>query len=655
MNTITNNTNATSGNIILSKKELLTLFIFIIMLIIFCYSINQYYFMSYKMSKLHESDNETILYPSEQNIIQGFTSPNNNVKGFMINLIKDDKDTQSSIYIELTDENYNPLDEWEITSSDASDNYFLQLSDNTLKKNTTYYLIGWADKTSTIGIIADSNTDNGYKSFSNNGLTWKYQIVYNAFSSATIIIEIIFIILIILVIISIKQNVKEELLLSLIYICISAIFFIITPINTLFDEEGHFIRSYEIAHGHLVSDHSDNNMGTTMIPENLYDRIISVTSSLDNTGANFLYVKQGELLKENIDQSKMHEADNPNQALYSPGSYIPQVLGLLFANITTDNIFLYYFYGRFAAFFINTILIVAAINLLPDRRRLIFILSATPLFLSQIVSYSADGNLNSLSIFYAALIINNSHKEQIRIFNKIIIFICGIIISLSKVIYFPLVLLVLILQNKNFKNTKNAIIYKISSILSAIFCFTTWFMIAQTYLFDGFNGRDIRPSMQMKYIITHPLLMISIVFRTIYHSILDWIGQISGATLATGLIQYSYAIWVTFTILIAIELFTYSEEKYHNNSRSIKVIIGIIVILICVLTFSSLYVQWTPYKAMMISGIQGRYFIPLIIPISYIINRKYIESNIQKKLTYTLIAVLMADMFAVVNTFQIYM
>ena len=97
---------------------------------------------------------------------------------------------------------------------------------------------------------------------------------------------------------------------------------------------------------------------------------------------------------------------NPNQALYSPASYIPQSIGLFIGRFFTNNVFLYYFFGRFFAFLVNTMLVIFAIRMIPEKKLLIFALAVNPIFLSQMVSYSADGTLNALSLFYIAYIKN---------------------------------------------------------------------------------------------------------------------------------------------------------------------------------------------------------------------------------------------------------
>ena len=59
------------------------------------------------------------------------------------------------------------------------------------------------------------------------------------------------------------------------------------------------------------------------------------------------------------------------------------------------------------------------------------------------------------------------------------------------------------------------------------------------------------------------------------------------------------------------------ENEYWNTID--KKIVSIVVLGACILLiFTSLYVQWTPVKSNVIDGIQGRYFIPLLLLIPMI-------------------------------------
>ena len=64
------------------------------------------------------------------------------------------------------------------------------------------------------------------------------------------------------------------------------------------------------------------------------------------------------------------------------------------------------------------------------------------------------------------------------------------------------------------------------------------------------------------------------------------------------------------------------ENKRENLKKWEKLFILLIIIVIIGLIFTSLYLQWTPYKADLVKGIQGRYFTPLLILIALVLSNK---------------------------------
>lgn len=649
------NINLTKNQIYLQKKNIIFLISFIFIITLFTLLVNNYFFKD-KVSLLRKTKDQIILYPSQNPISQGFTAPNSKIAGFTFLMSKDSNDISSNITITLLDSNQNNLCDWEISANDVTDKpVYLSLEDVSLVKNSQYYLVAWTQTNSTIGIEASTNASNGYKSTVTDGYTWCYQIIYNGSSPFIIILEIICIVSMCLFYIALQYNVKETTLLSIAYIILALLYFAITPINMTWDEDGHFMRSYEISTGHLVSDHFENGLGKSSVPS-IYPSIFKyLAMSASNEKANFLYDKQTDTFDLLIDGS-MSEEKNYNQALYSPASYIPQSIGLFTASHISDNVGFIYFYGRFFALLFNTTLILFSIHLLPDHRHMIFLLSSNPVFLNQAISYSADGTLNALSIFYIAYIIHISQKSNISIADKLIILLSSMIISLSKVIYFPLSFLVFLLPNNIFKNNKQSIIYKLTNCVLSISGFIIWYQIAMTYLIDRQMGKNVQPHAQIQYILTHIYLAPVIAIKTTIYRFGGWFKELFGSYLGGGYFHYHNIIWIVFAVIIIFEMIhinPYTDVSYKLTTRN-KILISFIIFIIITLTYGSLYVQWTEYKADIIDGIQGRYFIPLLLPLTMILKRIRIIIPKKNKLLIMLMVVFSITIFVLANIYQLY-
>ena len=276
------------------------------------------------------------------------------------------------------------------------------------------------------------------------------------------------------------------------------------------------------------------------------------------------------------------------------------------------------------------------------------VIASTPVFLTSIVSFSADGTLNAFALFFVAYILHCNELDKIKIVDKIILMVGSVVLALSKVIYFPLAFLVWIIPNE--KLSKKPLLYKICNSLMAILSFLIWFLIAKTYLFPN-SGVD--PDNQMKYVLAHIGSFILISLKTIGINIIPWAKSMFGSVLYDSQVYLSNIIWIGFAV-ITIFCFIPFKQKRDENNKGIKIdkiVIAGILLVIVGLTFASLYVQWTPYKNSVIEGIQGRYFIPLIYPVAYLIKKK--DEN--KKFSLAImISVILLDFIAAINMYQVY-
>ena len=73
---------------------------------------------------------------------------------------------------------------------------------------------------------------------------------------------------------------------------------------------------------------------------------------------------------------------------------------------------------------------------------------------------------------------------------------------------------------------------------------------------------------------------------------------------------------------------TISDEKLKNSlNRFQKIIIFLIIFVIVLLIFTSLYIQWSDNDLLYIDGVQGRYFLPILPLILFLVGGLKIKSS----------------------------
>ena len=599
-----------------------------------------------KVSKIYnQSGEKEVIYPGAEECIQEFYIPYKTY-GFYIDLyINDQKEKYDTINFLLLDKQYNVINTWEISESDILKNgkIYLSIADKDLIVGDNYFLVALSEQESSIGIVCVPNSNIGYLSKEHNGYVWSYSIVYEAFSPMLVVIEIILLFFIIILFLLHRMNVADWKLFIILFIGLTIGFSIVMPFNTAFDESGHFIRTYEVSRGHLTSYHDERGAGMSLVPtESAY---IMQYSMYERDNFKYKYDENARNISVTGEESYVN---NTNQALYSPASYIPQALGIRVFDIFTDSLYWIYFGGRLFATIFNSILVFFAVYLLKDYLKLIMLIVCTPVFITSMISYSADGTLNSLALFFVAYVLYCKDKEKITKTDKIILLIGSIMLALSKVIYFPLAFMIWTLPDKAISEKPK--IYKAVVSIVSIFAFLVWFIIAKSYLFIAYG---VEPGSQMKYILTHIPSFIVISLKTILVSVLPWVKSLFGAYLYDSQVELNDLVWLGFGIMTLMAFVSYRRngDSYKLEKKSERYIILGILVLIMGLTFASLYVQWTPYKNPLIEGIQGRYFIPLLYPFAIAISRK----NEDKKSVFPImIVIILLNLLAGINMYQAY-
>lgn len=185
---------------------------------------------------------------------------------------------------------------------------------------------------------------------------------------------------------------------------------------------------------------------------------------------------------------------------------------------------------------------------------------------------------------------------------------------------------------------KNLIgIFLISTILSLI-----WLKISNTYLHIYYSNSDE----QVKYIFSHPFDYIFVMIRTFFESGITYLTKISQVKLYP-------VVSIAFWVILVLSLFN-EEDKDDFILMKDKVLCIFVQVVTILLIFTALYIQFTSLVAGVgnntISGIQMRYFMPIILILGLYINKKKFNIKEEK----ILISLLIFNFFVFISIFTYY-
>lgn len=387
------------------------------------------------------------------------------------------------------------------------------------------------------------------------------------------------------------------------------LYLIIFPFNTIPDEANHASRAYEISNGHLTS--------------HIYKDVIGnkLDSSLYSVASNDTYSNLISNLKYKMTNKKV-KYSFANTSLYSPVSYLPQALGITISRIFTKHILVQLYFGRIFNFLAFFTLMYFAIKLIPFKKEIVLLISVIPLVLQEAVSLAPDAFTISLVCFFVSYILYlRGNRKKITFKNIAIISVASIVLSQLKIVYLPVCLLMFLLPLDKFKSKKNKHLTLITIFLVSALFGLLWLKISSPYL-EAQSGSD----KQLNYILANVFRYLGVCTSTFITFSRDWLYEMFGRSLGSFTIAIpSFLIFLNIIFFILISLT--SKDKKENIKEWEKWLIAFVILAVIALIFTSLYLQWTPYKADLIKGIQGRYFIPLLLLISLVLTNKKIVFN----------------------------
>ena len=439
------------------------------------------------------------------------------------------------------------------------------------------------------------------------------------------------------------KNIKLEKIYLMMIIPIGLLYLSFFPINTVPDEIAHFFRAYEISGGHLISVSNE---------EGAVGRYYT-----DEIGEGLMSIEDYHSLKKALNVKKTtntHFYRFDSSALYSFVSYLPQAIGIFVGRVLNCSIIVQAYLGRLFAFALFVFLSYLSIKIIPSKKLALFVLFFNPMLLQEVISLATDCITISVTAFLFSYILYLKNKKE-KINKKQVAILCllSIVLSLCKIVYLPICLLVLLIPKEKFDSKKKKIIISILIIALATVANLVWLSISSKFLPS--NG-EINSKEQLLFILRNPLKYIVILVSTYKQTGFSYMLQSFGCSLGYGkalLSNLGIIIYIIITLMIMI---FDNEDNNKNNVNKIEqwFIIGIIFVIIMLIS-TSLYLQWTPLRSLDIRGIQGRYFIPLYILLPYIFTKFTIKPKINFHNKYLYFFLISYNLYVLSEIFFAYM
>jgi uncharacterized membrane protein len=381
------------------------------------------------------------------------------------------------------------------------------------------------------------------------------------------------------------------------------------------DEEAHFYRAYQLSQLDLVGTKVKDVSGGV-----LPSSIGKVFNSVD--GSSFWHPSRPVSFGAVWDSFSipLHPGETemcwfPNTVLYSPVPYIAQAstIGLLRLFDVRPTLILYF--CRVANFLLSGILLFWAIRLTPIAKWTFVIVPLLPLPIFQIATTSNDSFTIASCFLFTALAFRMAFTDAplTRRMKALVLFL-ALLVALSKQAYAPLALLFLLIPQTKAKNSADYC--KTFCLLLAVCAVAvgSWSAVVSSIYTPIIPTLTLSPKDQISNIIHHPLTFTKRAALSYVEDFHAWfpetfVGPQSPVIRFPFVWNRGFA-WLLFAAVCGVSAFGGSGNVTVSGRQ--RALVGLTLALSMLGVAALCYIAWNPVGALSISGIQWRYFIPLV-------------------------------------------
>lgn len=500
-----------------------------------------------------------------------------------------------------------------------------------------------------------------------------YDESYSKFSNAVITWSIIGLSLLVLILLLI--NPKPEVMFATMIIIMGLIFMIIIVPMSPPDEQTHYEISLKLS-----------NMMMGQDPRYIDSSYLKYGSMYGHYNISAGYNRfmeqfgQSHTFTDTL-QEFNHTGDVPYYV-----DYLPQAIGVTIARLLDFNMITLFYCGRLFNLIFYTICVYFAIKKAASFKFLIGMLATMPMFIQTSISFSYDVFILGLSFLVFAYFTRWYFiDEKISVKEYITVFLICFFLAPAKVVYGLTAFLFWFVPCDRYKNKKYKILLTILLCLPTIYQLfdimisplLTIFKYAFTEKYELENIKSVSlPSFykdniysitrntnydfgilkvgkgySFKYMARHPLEILGIMIRTVRYRIKFWFYGSLGRELSGGTLILPLTL---VHILVGIALSSAFVKEDYTFNIPMKVINIVMCIGVGAMVLVGFLATWTDstqliedaYGGILIEGIQGRYFDPILAYFFTVLTNKKIY--IPKKFSKYILLVYIPVFFEVV-------
>lgn len=401
---------------------------------------------------------------------------------------------------------------------------------------------------------------------------------------------------------------KPEWLYFVLALPVVMIFVFITPPFQGPDEEAHYIRVQYIANGQFVPAGSSHG-----IPSSIQDVTKTVFYEDDIRGRTTAHYELSRTKEALGIKLNPQETYTPAMVSYSPLAYLPAIPGVVISNWLNLSPLISMYVARISLALASIAVFFFAIRLLPGKKYLLVAIGLIPMVLFQQAVVTADSLSYALLALFLSYTLYLRTMSSIRAKQWVIIGLIALAITLAKPLVFIFLPLILILVNKP-KSLRYILL--IGAVCAAILA--GWMLLSgaksETVPSVGIP-ENVDSTAQANLLKDNPRRGLRVMWNSYMTPYGD--DEVRGILGIFGAADTVYPLWM-FTLYAGILLFLFATTFDKTSKRDKikwpwKLMALILSALYFILVNFVIYLGYSPVNFDIFYGVQGRYFIPILI------------------------------------------
>lgn len=471
------------------------------------------------------------------------------------------------------------------------------------------------------------------------------------FNYKTFLAEFLFI-YILYILIAKRKKMKDSLPKygMIVFLLIGFLFAFCEPMysGVCWDDVAHYERATKVSH---ILDNKE-----------LYvDRLMNMhyaNVALEKLGYSNNESKTLNKLYNDIYREGYYSENEANVYSYSSIVYLPSAIGLALSRGLRTPYYVSFWFGRYFNVIFCSLLCYFALKKTKYGSIVILLIALIPSNVFIASNYNYDSWTTFWIILGLSYVFAILQDDTLLVTKRsaVIISVSLVLSALVKQVYFIVSIIALFVPNRKFKNIKGKWIYRGMVVSAICIPFVLMFLknIINVGVGDTRGGEGVNSAEQLRYIVTNfkEFLMTLFGFLAKYMNILNNNDNQS----FFDNIAYNGKMNIYYPILFVL---VFGSLLSHSSEKGVFpwwYRLGIICVYIgtCALCAIAMYVSFTPVGSKDISGCQGRYIIPVLYPLIYVLTRFSSEKSIIGKIgEYNINSILLIVM-SIFNIYSVY-